>query len=245
MTKAILIDPTEQRKPSRLAVPEIPINSYVRRSGQEAKKYGRAEPGAHLPRHGLSSASSRPCSTASRKRASTRASNTSTRARPTCRSARRRRRSAWPINLTPTTSSLARTAATARSWPRACRPSSKLSDADLLADHGDLPGRATPCASVETLCQEQAMSRSWRSTICSTARWPRSSALHGLQPGHGRLDARLLPALRRHAQQRHRRRLGRHCHRVRRSSSASTASPASSSPTSATPRWAAARSGKA
>ena len=41
MTKAILIDPTEQRKPARLAVPEIPINAYVSDPAQEAKKYGR------------------------------------------------------------------------------------------------------------------------------------------------------------------------------------------------------------
>ncbi len=41
MTKAILIDPTEQRKPNRLAVPEIPINAYVSDPAQEAKKYSR------------------------------------------------------------------------------------------------------------------------------------------------------------------------------------------------------------
>ena len=41
MTKAILIDPTEQRKPSRLAVPEIPINAYISNPAQEAQKYGR------------------------------------------------------------------------------------------------------------------------------------------------------------------------------------------------------------
>ena len=41
MTKAILIDPTEQRKPARLAVPEIPINAYVSDPALEAKKYGR------------------------------------------------------------------------------------------------------------------------------------------------------------------------------------------------------------
>ncbi len=41
MTKAILIDPTEQRKPASLAAPEIPINAYSSDPAQEAKKYGR------------------------------------------------------------------------------------------------------------------------------------------------------------------------------------------------------------
>ncbi len=42
MTKAILIDPTEQRKPSRLVAPEIPINSYVADPAKEKTQYGRA-----------------------------------------------------------------------------------------------------------------------------------------------------------------------------------------------------------
>lgn len=41
MTKAILIDPTEQRKAARLVAPEIPINAYVADPQQEAAKYGR------------------------------------------------------------------------------------------------------------------------------------------------------------------------------------------------------------
>jgi 2-oxoisovalerate dehydrogenase E1 component len=41
MTKAILIDPTEQRKSSRLVAPEIPINAYAANPSQEAEKYGR------------------------------------------------------------------------------------------------------------------------------------------------------------------------------------------------------------
>ncbi len=41
MTKAILIDPTEQRKSSRLVAPEIPINAYAASPAQETEKYGR------------------------------------------------------------------------------------------------------------------------------------------------------------------------------------------------------------
>jgi 2-oxoisovalerate dehydrogenase E1 component len=41
MTKAILIDPTEQRKPARLVAPEIPINAYAADPRAEAQKYGR------------------------------------------------------------------------------------------------------------------------------------------------------------------------------------------------------------
>jgi len=41
MTKAILIDPTEQRKPATLKAPEIPINAYVSDPHAEAQKYGR------------------------------------------------------------------------------------------------------------------------------------------------------------------------------------------------------------
>jgi 2-oxoisovalerate dehydrogenase E1 component len=40
MTKAILIDPTEQRRPARLVAPDIPINAYVSDPMQEAQKYG-------------------------------------------------------------------------------------------------------------------------------------------------------------------------------------------------------------
>lgn len=42
MTKAILIDPVEQRKSSRLIAKEIPINSYVADPGQEEARFGRA-----------------------------------------------------------------------------------------------------------------------------------------------------------------------------------------------------------
>ena len=67
----------------------------------------------------------------------------------------------------------------------------------------------------------------------------------GLQPRAGRLDARVLHAVRNLSQQRHRGRLG--LHRARRGavSSESTASRASWSATSATPRSAAVRCGKA
>jgi 2-oxoisovalerate dehydrogenase E1 component len=41
MTKAILIDPVEMRKPAILAVPEIPLNSYVPDPAAELRKYGR------------------------------------------------------------------------------------------------------------------------------------------------------------------------------------------------------------
>ena len=42
MTKAILIDPVEIRKPSRLVAPEIPINAYVPDPKAEAAQYGAA-----------------------------------------------------------------------------------------------------------------------------------------------------------------------------------------------------------
>jgi 2-oxoisovalerate dehydrogenase E1 component len=41
MTKAILIDPTEMRKPSVLRAPEIPINQYISDPATEAARYGR------------------------------------------------------------------------------------------------------------------------------------------------------------------------------------------------------------
>ncbi|MCB0069705.1 MAG: hypothetical protein KDD77_21225, partial [Caldilineaceae bacterium] len=41
MTKAILIDPTEMRKPSVLKAPEIPINQYVADPAAEEARYGR------------------------------------------------------------------------------------------------------------------------------------------------------------------------------------------------------------
>ena len=41
MTKAILIDPTEMRKPGVLRVPEIPINQYAANPQAEAAQYGR------------------------------------------------------------------------------------------------------------------------------------------------------------------------------------------------------------
>ena len=41
MTKAIMIDPTEMRKPSVLKVPEIPLNQYVSDPAAEVARYGR------------------------------------------------------------------------------------------------------------------------------------------------------------------------------------------------------------
>jgi 2-oxoisovalerate dehydrogenase E1 component len=42
MTKAILIDPTEMRKPGVLRAPEIPLNQYVADPQAEAAHFGRA-----------------------------------------------------------------------------------------------------------------------------------------------------------------------------------------------------------
>ena len=39
MTKAILIDPVEMRKPSHLIAPEIPLNSYVADPIAETAQY--------------------------------------------------------------------------------------------------------------------------------------------------------------------------------------------------------------
>jgi len=41
MPKSILIDPSEERKPGRLRLPEIPLNQYISEPKKEIKKYGK------------------------------------------------------------------------------------------------------------------------------------------------------------------------------------------------------------
>ena len=244
MTKAILIDPTEQRKPARLAVPEIPINAYVSDPAQEAKKYGREnlvriyrdmvfirEFETMLDRikkegvyEGIEYNHKGPAHLSIGQEVGGGRHGLQPDARRLhLRLAPQPRRNPGQVPLRHRASWTTTTCW--RSW-RPTWAARTLRVVETFAKAGERQGPGD---------QLRALRHAGRDLR------PRAPA----STGAGRLDARLLPALRRHAQQRHRRRLGATSPSARRSSSASTASPASSSPTSATPPWAAARSGKA
>ena len=155
-----------------------------------------------------------------------------------------RRRSARRICWASTTTSTAATAATARFWPRVCRPSTSSDDAVAAADHarttsaGDACAwsRRTPRAASKDLAIDYLVYGALAEIFGREA---------GFNKGLGRLDARLLPAVRHLSRTTPSSADPATSRSARRSTSMSTGSPASSSATSATPRPAAARSGKA
>ena len=175
MPKAVMIDPAEMRSKQVLYVfadPAQPIQPQCYRRACFGRLHqGRS--GSHPARHDDHPRVREDARRGQEAGALQGASNTTTAARRISRSARKRRPSGRRICSTRTITSSARTAATARFWPRASRRFAKLSDEPLMSIMAELFRRRFLRVVEKDATGIDA--RIWRSTSSSTARWRRSS----------------------------------------------------------------------
>ena len=162
------------------------------------------------------------CSTRSRRSGAwNRGSRTTTAARRTCPSGRKRRRSGQSVALGAGRPHLRLAPQPRRDPGQGPTPRSrKLDEATLLKHHEGLPRRRRPCGLPRRMPHGDRAGPG-RRTSWSTAPWPRSSPRKaGFNRGLGGSMHAFFTPFGIYAQQRHRRRLGRHRRRARRCSSA-------------------------
>ena len=241
MPKSMVVDPSVVRKPGMLEIASIPVNQYKSDFKAELARFGAEG----LKRIWLDMVYIREFESmlnTFKTQGPGTASSTTTRAPPTCPSGRKRPRWASAPASSPTTSSSGRTAATARSSRSASPPRAGLGEKELVATmEGFLGGETLRFA--EKVPHKGAADLAEAFILFGTL--AEIFAPQGrLQPGPGRVDARLLHALRLDAEQRDRRRLRGHRHRRGALQAHQPQGRHRRRPTSATPRWAAAPCGR-